>query len=81
MSKRTAEIVHRLIPKGWMFDYAPGEKGKFFRVVVNISTLPGTVEGLVKAIEEMGQEVVVVTRTRNYVQEEAHLVLTRICST
>jgi hypothetical protein len=40
-------------------DYAPGEDGKFFRVVVNGQTKRGTVEGLVKAIAEVGHGVVV----------------------
>jgi glutamate decarboxylase len=46
-----------LIPRGFMVDYAPGEDGKFFRVVVNPVTRRGTLEGLVKAIEEIGGEV------------------------
>lgn len=41
-----------------MIDFAPGEKGKFFRVVVNISTLPDTVVGLVQAIKSAGAEYV-----------------------
>jgi len=53
-SKRTSEIAHGLIRRGWMIDFAPGEKGKFFRVVVNISTLPGSVNGLVDAIKSVG---------------------------
>ncbi|KAF4537614.1 Glutamate decarboxylase [Lasiodiplodia theobromae] len=57
-SKRTEEIARRLIKRGWMVDFAPGEKGKFFRVVVNGETRVGTVEGLVKAVEEVGAEVV-----------------------
>jgi hypothetical protein len=47
-----------LIKRGWMIDFAPGEKGKFFRVVVNISTLPDTVVGLVEAIKSVGAEYV-----------------------
>ena len=58
MSRRTSEIAKRLIKRGWMIDFAPGKDGKFFRVVVNISTLPGTVEGLVKALKSVGEEVV-----------------------
>lgn len=50
----TARIVGRLVPRGWLIDYAPGEQGKFFRVVVNGQTRRGTVEGLVKAIHEIG---------------------------
>lgn len=57
-SRRTAEMAKRLVRKGWMIDFAPGQGGKFFRVVVNISTLPGTVEGLVKAIKAVGAEAV-----------------------
>lgn len=56
---RTKTIVERLVARGYMIDYAPGEKGSFFRVVVNALTLPGTVEGLVKALEAVGREVVV----------------------
>jgi len=57
-SRRTSEIANLLIRKGWMIDFAPGEKGKFFRVVVNISTLPDTVVGLVEAIKSVGAEYV-----------------------
>ncbi|KAF2100010.1 PLP-dependent transferase [Rhizodiscina lignyota] len=53
----TAKIVGRLVPKGWLIDYAPGENGKFFRVVVSGQTKRGTVEGLVKAIDEIGLEL------------------------
>ncbi|KAH9828215.1 PLP-dependent transferase [Teratosphaeria destructans] len=53
-SKRTAEITKALIPRGFMIDYAPGEEGSFFRVVVNGQTTRGTVDGLLKAIEEVG---------------------------
>jgi glutamate decarboxylase len=53
----TSRIVERLIPVGFMVDYAPGEKGSFFRVVVNNQTLRGTVDGLIKAIEEVGKDV------------------------
>jgi len=48
----TSEIAHRLIPRGFMIDFAPGEKGKFFRVVVNGGTRRGTLDGLVKALVE-----------------------------
>lgn len=58
-SKMTADVSKKLIPRGFMVDYAPGEEGKFFRVVVNGQTKRGTVEGLVKAIEEVGDETVV----------------------
>ncbi|KAK3112570.1 Glutamate decarboxylase 2 [Teratosphaeriaceae sp. CCFEE 6253] len=53
-SRVTEEVSRRLVPRGFMIDYAPGEEGKFFRVVVSGQTRRGTVEGLVKAIEEVG---------------------------
>ncbi|TVY32688.1 L-aspartate decarboxylase, partial [Lachnellula occidentalis] len=53
----TSTIVQALIPRGFMVDYAPGEKGSFFRVVVNNQTLEGTVDGLIKAIAEVGRDV------------------------
>jgi glutamate decarboxylase len=51
-SKATADIANRLISRGFMIDFAPGEKGKFFRVVVNGNLLKGTLDGLVKALDE-----------------------------
>lgn len=57
-SRRTREMVAKLIRRGFMIDYAPGEHGSFFRVVVNCQTLQGTVEGLVRALESVGEEVV-----------------------
>ncbi|KAI6780811.1 Glutamate decarboxylase-like protein [Emericellopsis cladophorae] len=57
VTKMTADIVHQIIPRGFMVDYAPGDRGSFFRVVVNWQTQPGTVEGLVKAIETVGMEL------------------------
>ncbi|GAM88834.1 hypothetical protein ANO11243_068680 [Dothideomycetidae sp. 11243] len=53
----TKQIVEKLLDRGFMVDYAPGPKGHLFRIVVNAQTLPGTVEGLVKALEECGKEV------------------------
>ncbi|OTB00312.1 hypothetical protein M426DRAFT_324362 [Hypoxylon sp. CI-4A] len=58
-TRRTREVVGRLVSRGFMVDYAPGEKGSLFRVVVNCSTLKSTVDGLVKALREVGKEVVV----------------------
>jgi len=55
---RTRAMAKRLIERGFMVDYAPGERGSFFRVVVNFQTLKGTVDGLVKALEAVGKEVV-----------------------
>lgn len=53
----TAKIANKLISRGFMIDFAPGEKGKFFRVVVNGNTRRGTLDGLVKAIEESAAEL------------------------
>lgn len=56
-TRRTAGIVQALIGRGFMVDYAPGEKGSFFRVVVNSQTRRGTIDGLIKAIEEVGPKI------------------------
>ncbi|TQS31812.1 hypothetical protein Golomagni_07896, partial [Golovinomyces magnicellulatus] len=56
-TERTRTIVEKLITRGFMVDYAPGEKGSFLRVVVNVQTLPGTVEGLAKALDEVAAQV------------------------
>jgi hypothetical protein len=53
----TQKIARDLIPRGWMIDYAPGEKGKFLRVVISIQTRQETVEGLVKAIVDIGSNL------------------------
>lgn len=55
--RKTQEIANRLIPRGFMIDFAPGEKGKFFRVVVNGGTRHGTLDGLVKALVESAGEL------------------------
>lgn len=57
-SKATRDIAERLIREGFMVDYAPCERGSFFRVVVNRETRWGTVDGLVKAVEEAGKREV-----------------------
>jgi len=55
--RKTENIVRRLVMRGYMVDYAPGERGKFFRVVIGRETRKETVDGLVKAIEEVAEEV------------------------
>lgn len=55
--RATSEIAQRLIARGFMIDFAPGEKGKFFRVVVNGGTRRGTLDGLVKALGETAGEL------------------------
>ena len=56
-SKITRQIVHGLVLKGWMVDYAPGNFGEFLRVVVNRGTTKGISEELVKTIAKVGAEV------------------------
>lgn len=56
-SKTTTEIAQRLISRGFMIDYAPGDAGKFFRVVVNGGMHTSTLDGLVKALEETGADL------------------------
>jgi glutamate decarboxylase len=51
-TKTTRSIAEKLISSGFMVDYSPGEKGSFFRVVINTQTRQGTLDGLVKAIVE-----------------------------
>lgn len=57
-TRATREIARRLLVVGFMVDYAPGERGCFFRVVVNVGTRRETVEGLVRAVVGVGGEVV-----------------------
>lgn len=56
-SKATTEIAQKLISRGFMIDYAPGDLGKFFRVVVNGDLLTSTLDGLVKALEETAADL------------------------
>lgn len=56
-TSRTQQIAQALVGRGFMVDYAPGDHGSFLRVVVNVQTLEGTVEGLVKAMNELGQGI------------------------
>jgi glutamate/tyrosine decarboxylase-like PLP-dependent enzyme len=56
-SQTTTRISNALVPRGFMIDYAPGEDGKFFRVVVNGQTRKETLGGLIKAIQDVGQTV------------------------
>ncbi|TAQ85523.1 hypothetical protein B7494_g6140 [Chlorociboria aeruginascens] len=53
----TREIATRVVRQGFMVDYAPGERGSFFRVVVNRLTRRETVDRLIRAIEEVGRVV------------------------
>jgi glutamate decarboxylase len=51
----TRTVAGQLIPRGFMVDYAPGDQGSFFRVVVNVQTQLKTVNSLFKAILEVGE--------------------------
>lgn len=53
----TERIKDALLEKGFMIDYAPGNEGKFFRVVVNGRTSRETVDGLIRAIEDVGSGI------------------------
>ncbi|KAJ1325339.1 glutamate decarboxylase [Microdochium nivale] len=53
-TERTVQMAKELIDRGFMVDYASGDRGKFFRVVMNCQILKSTVEGLVKALEGVG---------------------------
>lgn len=53
----TEKLVGALVRRGWMVDFAPGERGKFFRVVVGRDASSGAVDGLVKAIEDVAEEL------------------------
>jgi len=57
VTKGTSRMVERLIKRGFMVDYSPGERGSFFRAVVNRETRMGTVDGLIRAIEEIGESL------------------------
>lgn len=56
-TRLTRVVARRLLERGFMVDYAPGERGSFFRVVVNRETMTETVDGLIKAIEEVGSDL------------------------
>lgn len=56
-SKMTAEIAKRLPQKGFMVDYAPGEFGFFFRLVVHLGVEKETIERLVTAVVQIGVDI------------------------
>lgn len=63
-SKVTEQITGAIVDQGFMVDYAPPSgdaqagNGKFFRCVANVATTKETVEGLVRAVEEVGPAIV-----------------------
>lgn len=62
-SRVTAKVAKALISKGFMIDFAPAlegqeDRGSFFRVVVNISTVQGTIERLIRELVDVGHSTV-----------------------
>ncbi|CAD6501347.1 BgTH12-01599 [Blumeria graminis f. sp. triticale] len=55
----TSCLAERLVPRGFMVDYASGKWGSFLRVVVNRETRITTVDSLLKLLEEIGSTVVI----------------------
>ncbi|KAL1964075.1 hypothetical protein VTN77DRAFT_7493 [Rasamsonia byssochlamydoides] len=85
-SKVTEEIARAIVSKGFMVDFAPPSSdadegaignGKFFRCVVNILTRRDTMEGLVRAIDEIGPGVIQrlqsQTQTQTKPASQAHI--------
>lgn len=57
-TRRTRAMAEKMVARGFMFDYAPGPQGHFFRVVANCQTQVGTMDGIFKGLSEVGKEVV-----------------------
>jgi glutamate decarboxylase len=53
-TRRTKEITAALLHRGFMIDYAPGDRGNFFRVVVNSETQQDTMDRLVVLLQDIG---------------------------
>lgn len=56
-SATTVAIARRLVPDGFLVDYAPGPRGTVLRVVVHRGTRRETVDGLLVAVERAGREI------------------------
>jgi len=56
-TRMTEEISRRLVGKGFMVDFAPGDRGSFLRAVVHVVTTRVTVETLVKAVVDVGNSI------------------------
>jgi glutamate decarboxylase len=56
-TRQTRAITAELLKIGFMIDYAPGEKGSFFRVVVNCETERDTVQRLLRCLQDVGSQV------------------------
>lgn len=57
-TRRTRAMAAKMVERGFMFDYAPGPHGSFFRVVSNCQTQIGTMDGIFRGLSEVGKEVV-----------------------
>ena len=53
----SAAIADKLVPRGFMVDFANGEKGQFLRAVVNRGIEEDTIDGLVRAVGIVGREI------------------------
>lgn len=53
----TEGVAAGLVRRGFMVDYAGGERGAFLRVVVNRGTQLTTVEGLIEAVVNVGSKI------------------------
>ncbi|RKF57855.1 L-aspartate decarboxylase dtxS4 [Golovinomyces cichoracearum] len=53
----TSYIVHQMISKGFLVDYAPGQYGSFLRVVVNRESQQFIMDDLIKVIDEIGAQL------------------------
>lgn len=54
---KTKEMARRMLPRGFMFDFAPGPNGYMFRVVTNSQTLMSTVDALFNGLREVGKSL------------------------
>jgi glutamate decarboxylase len=57
-TRRTKQISRKLVEKGFMVDFAPGERGLFFRAVVHLVTTRATVEALITAVVDTGRSII-----------------------
>jgi glutamate decarboxylase len=56
-TRTTKQIARELVKQGFMVDFAPGERGLFFRAVVHLVTTGATVETLVNAVVHIGKKI------------------------
>ena len=56
-TRTTKQIARELVKQGFMVDFAPGERGLFFRAVVHLVTTGATVEALIKAVVHIGKKI------------------------